>query len=301
MEKILAIRGDIFGNRVIDILESLGGYNRFNISETDFDFFYYIDHNGDITCIRQDQMIITKYMTYTIDSFLEVYPYTIDDNVILSSKVRVKITNMYIDENGCVVYEGNTDIGGFISPISVVQIVSKIDSTNDIDVTHTDEPTDKAKAPVLNGSDYGLTGHGYTIPDGYEFVEVRKDFCGRDEILLRKKAPVYPSTYEGCCRVLGLTPEANYATGYKSKELTDLQDLIICIDAYWKLSGYWQPAENELTCRFIIALDYSTNSVIKKDVVTVSPYLAEFPTADARDKFFESFSKDILDKAKKFL
>lgn len=96
MEKILAIRGDIFdSNRVIKILESLGGYNRHNISCAYYDYFYYIDSNGDITCIAQDKMLITKFNTHTIGSFLEMYPYNIGDNVILTSKIPVKITNIY--------------------------------------------------------------------------------------------------------------------------------------------------------------------------------------------------------------
>lgn len=195
MKKILAIRGDIFdSNRVIKILESLGGYNRHNHDCAYYDYFYYIDSNGDITSISQDKMLITKYNTHTIGSFLELYPYNIDDNVILFPKVAVKITNMYIDDNGCVVYEGNTDTGNFISPISVSQIVRKIKSTDEpVDVSG-----DKAKAPILKGSDYGLTEHGYTIPDGYEFVEVRKDFCDRDEIVIRKKEPKMVSLDKAC-------------------------------------------------------------------------------------------------------
>ena len=198
MEKILAIRGDIFdNNRVIKILESLGGYNRHNITCAYYDYFYYIDSNGDITSISQDKMLITKFNTHTIGSFLELYPYNIDDNVILTSKITVKITNMYIDDDGSVVYEGHTDNGIIISPIPVSQIVSKLGSTDDtLDVS-----TDKSKAPILKGYDYGLTEHGYTIPDGYEFVEVRKDFCGRDEIVLRK-TPSKMVSLDTACKVV---------------------------------------------------------------------------------------------------
>lgn len=198
MEKILAIRGDIFdNNRVIKILESLGGYNRHNITCAYYDYFYYIDSNGDITSIAQDKMLITKFNTHTIGSFLELYPYNIDDNVILTSKITVKITNMYIDDDGTVVYEGHTDNGIIISPIPVSQIVSKLGSTDEtLDVS-----TDKSKAPILKGCDYGLTEHGYTIPDGYEFVEVRKDFCGRDEIVLRK-TPSKMISLDTACKVV---------------------------------------------------------------------------------------------------
>lgn len=197
MEKILAIRGDIFdSNRVIKILESLGGYNRHNISCAYYDYFYYIDSNGDITCIAQDKMLITKFNTHTIGSFLEMYPYNIGDNVILTSKIPVKITNMYIDDDAIVVYEGHTDNGIIISPIPVSQIISKLNSEDEPE----DVSADKSKAPVLKGSDYGLTEHGYTIPDGYEFVEVRKDFCDRDEIVLRKKQPE-PVELDKACKV----------------------------------------------------------------------------------------------------
>lgn len=198
MEKILAIRGDIFdNNRVIKILESLGGYNRHNITCAYYDYFYYIDSNGDITSIAQDKMLITKFNTHTIGSFLELYPYNIDDNVILTSKITVKITNMYIDDDGTVVYEGHTDNGIIISPIHISQIVSKPGSTDEpVDVS-----SDRPKAPILKGCDYGLTEHGYTIPDGYEFIEVRKDFCGRDEIVLRK-TPSKMVSLDTACKVV---------------------------------------------------------------------------------------------------
>lgn len=191
MERILAIRGDLLGsNKVIEILETLGGYNRHNLSGSDYDNFYYIDHNGDIKSIAQDKMLITKYVTHTAESFLKTYPYKINDNVILTSKIPVRIINMYIGDDASVLYEGHTDNGIIISPIPVVQIISKLDNT--------DETSDKAKAPVLKGTDYGVSEHGYTIPDGYEFVEVRKDFNDRDEIVLRKKQPVMVNLDDVC-------------------------------------------------------------------------------------------------------
>ena len=187
------------------------------------------------------------------------------------------------------------------------------------------ETKDKAKAPVLTGTDYGLTDHGYTIPDGYEFVGVRKDFCDREEIVLRKKTNVYPNTYTACCEVLvGRKPKDNeisfeqmclYLVDENNSQNFDfnapmlhefncLYRLVMCKYAYWKIAGeqlgldkHWEPDWMDEKTKYTIK---AYQNHIIKDKVLRSNCILVFPTEEMRDAFYENF-KDLIDGCKELL
>lgn len=70
----LAIRGnENNGGMVITILEGLGGKNKLDLKGNAWTYFYYINDNGVISFIPQDEMIITEFETHTCKSFLESY------------------------------------------------------------------------------------------------------------------------------------------------------------------------------------------------------------------------------------
>ena len=74
MAQTLAIRGHYYnGNKVISLLTSLGGNNTKGYDGSKFDYFYYINSNGEIDCILQDNMLITQWETHTLLSFSEEY------------------------------------------------------------------------------------------------------------------------------------------------------------------------------------------------------------------------------------
>ena len=157
---------------------------------------------------------------------------------------------------------------------------------------------DKAKAPVLKGQDYGLTDYGYTIPDGYEFVEVRKDFAERSEIVLRK-IKIYPTTYEECFKIL--YPEADehrlflQGSYLSPEEISFVEPLIKlrrCRDAYWKIASNWIPVQDAVAWRICIL---AGNKELMKSTQFVGPCFLEFPNEDMRDEFFHNF-KDLIMK-----
>ena len=91
---------------------------------------------------------------------------------------------------------------------------------------------DKAKAPDLKGEDYSGKRFGYKIPDGYEF-----DVVVDGKIFLTPIKPKYPTTYEDCCKVLGISYRAQLSYTYPDVErgniyLTKEKHLL---DAFMKL------------------------------------------------------------------
>ena len=87
MVQTLAIRGHYYsGNKVIALLRSLGGNNTKGYDGSKIDYFYYINSNGDIDCILQDNMLITQWETHSLDSFNKEYPYKTFDKFVLYGK-----------------------------------------------------------------------------------------------------------------------------------------------------------------------------------------------------------------------
>ena len=92
MGKRLAIRGhSTRGNEVIELLEMMGGKN-FSNKGNDDEFFYYIDdkNNIDFDCTIWD--INDRYTVFTLEEFLEKYPFKVGDFVRIpeyESEVRI--------------------------------------------------------------------------------------------------------------------------------------------------------------------------------------------------------------------
>jgi hypothetical protein len=70
-------------------------------------------------------LIISKFEFYTIEVFLENYPYTIDDIVELKTGNEIRINNMYF-KNDTMYYDGNDDDGHYYTDIPVTCIKSKV-------------------------------------------------------------------------------------------------------------------------------------------------------------------------------
>ena len=154
--------------------------------------------------------------------------------------------------------------------------------------------------------------HGLPCPDGYEFKDENGNVINATKIVLEKKQPKYPESYEECCYVLGfenteLVFEDDYRNINPPKEqwkrlglMNQLNKLLICRDAYWKIAGEemglgksWEPDWDNL----------STNHEfikINKGCFTYSGRVLVFPTAEMRDAFYENF-KDLIEECKELL
>lgn len=107
----------------------------------------------------------------------------------------------------------------------------------------------------------------------------------------------YPKTYEECYKIMGVKLSDCYIQGYKSPLLEDLQELLICRDAYWKIYGEemgldkpWEPTDSDyITGRYCIFVHMG-------NIICDTPAqdcILTFPTAEMRDTFYENFKEEI--------
>ena len=164
----------------------------------------------------------------------------------------------------------------------------------------------------------------WVLPDGYEFKDENGNVINAQKIVLKKKKPKYPKTYEECCEVLSIPSyyKVKYATyehglhEYTTSnkllllqgKLNILGKLLICRDAYWKLYGEetgkpWEPDyieeswEQGSPIKYVI---YNIGTYIVKERKSSPNHILAFPTAEMRDAFKENFDPDI-ENCKEFL
>lgn len=132
--------------------------------------------------------------------------------------------------------------------------------------------------------------------EGYDFYDDKGNIIDTKEITMKKKKPEYPKTYEECCNVLGHVT-IDDVRGYKDLLLDNLQMLLICRDAYWKIAGDWKPNFTNQEEKFIIANYYGK---VYPAVATNYNRVLVFPTEEMRDTFYENF-KELIEECKELL
>ena len=153
---------------------------------------------------------------------------------------------------------------------------------------------------------------GLPCPDGYIFKDENGNVINATKIVLEKKKKEYPKTYEECYKIMGVKLSDCYIQGYKSPLLEDLQELLICRDAYWKIAGEemglgkpWEPDwENSEERRYsIVNIEGDINlpeKTLTKWILKVTNKILVFPTEEMRDAFYENF-KELIESCKEFL
>ena len=323
----LAIKGHkTRGGEVIQLLEMLGGKSNSNMNGYNDDLYYFIAKDGLIygSDIEYEELNC-KYTIFTLEEFLEKFPYKVGDKVNSPCKGCIKtITSMWWDTYlNTITYKLDHRIYTNIDQLKVVndlqpykeegvnlqELERKLDealaketaeSLNKwLDGEHEPEP----KAPILsNRYDYAEGKCGYVIPDGYEFDCIKEGF--QTEIILKPKQPQYPKTYEECEKILRCFSSV-YVDGYKTELLEVFQKLLICRDAYWKIAGAemgldepWKPDwSTEYENKYVIEV-YRNN--VRTNSQGYSNTILAFPTKEMRDAFCENF-KDLIEECKALL
>ena len=120
-----------------------------------------------------------------------------------------------------------------------------------------------------------------------------------DEIVIK-----YPQSYEECLEIMGVKISDCYIQGYKAPLFEDLQQLIICLDAYWKLAGEqmgldksWKPDWTNDDAKYSI---YTIKGVLTKAISCYDGAILAFPTEEMRDAFYEVF-KELIEECKELL
>lgn len=235
---------------------------------------------------------------FTIEEFLEQYPYKIGDKVLREPYVGARrICEMRWDtDNNCIKY--GIGVGEWFYVSQIQPYKEEMDRKYDVEeYLKVWKETEKGLEVVVN--------------DRFELKEDNGKFY------IIKKQPQYPKTYEECCKVLNLTKyppalvpnKATYITQYKDfphfYEIQKFAELLVCRDAYWKIAGEqmglrkpWEPRWNDSYQRKWVINFYQNeidfNNGLKLHFVLV------FPTEEMRNVFYENF-KELIELVKELL
>ena len=325
MRKILAIKGHpARGKEVIELLKMMGGYTDDLIGNgTDEKYAYFIvkDENNTIDAFpidKKDEFDFSSQI-FTLEEFLEKYPYKVGDNVTiwvedwenrLGSYIPVKIEYVKWDDLRCEIVYVTKARGMHIfftaKDVNDMRDNKLFDTVNNPVETKTctaslkaiEDSIDSVKiiqsgkivAVCFNTQNYG--NEVELQLDDYE-IEVRD---GKTYAV--KKKPKYPTTYDDCKAVMQLQDSIIQARcGYEYKLISYFQQLLMCRDAYWKiageqmgLDGRWEPDWNNQRPKYTITV--IGNQLIKHYSLSQN-YILAFPTEELRDIFYENFKIEI--------
>ena len=166
MGKKLAIKGhSTRGNEVIEILKMLGG-NSFNslMENTRPNRVYYIGNNNAITWkeIYSDNSCLETEDFFTLEEFLEKYPFKVGDKVTLDNKLCSIIWMCWECNKIYYVVQGTDPM--FTKKVTANELKPYKETNMNENKFPSFEPMFKMNDELE-----------YKIPDGYEITEVSKD------------------------------------------------------------------------------------------------------------------------------
>lgn len=277
----LAIRGHTTkGNKVIEILEMLGG----KTSDRELygnvpHYGYYILDNGYVSL--KHCSLFKNAIFFTLEEFLERFPYKVGDKVLYKYDKKTYFIRKIFWKNDKILYELSDEVysEGCSMPDTIIF---------DVDVIKLQPYKEETMKETIK----------IDIPKGYEFAGVDDD---KQQVVFEKIGCQYPNTYEECCKILLLKPErATYSVSgleYKRHLIVNIQRLIICRDAYWKLCGTPDTKSNECCCLYY---DITDDDILKElgpfDVNSV----LVFPTQEICDMFYDNF-EELIKECKSLL
>lgn len=309
MSKRLAIKGHpTRGNEVIEILEMMGGKNNCDSPADNLGLCYLIDDEFDICAhyFGYDDYEDGELNIFTLEEFLEKYPFKVDDIIKFPNNMAEEIAKMKWDEElEDIIY---TSVSGWTRPCHVPKNIKNKTNMNENKCIQC--------VYAVNNNHCGLRGFRSNfnvnycsaqnvdkLPNGFELQE-------DGYFSWVNKKPKYPTTYEECWKVRfevdgeTILEEFHHVSGYYSETLGALQKLLCCRDAYWKIAGEemglgkpWKPdLENEeLYC----IQNYNKQITISRTNTAFNKILI-FPTEEMRDAFYENF-KDLIESCKELL
>ena len=292
----LVIKGhETRGKEVIQLLEMLGGVNYFNLEGVETEGFYYI-YSGNNKIYHCLDISAVNVIVYTLEEFLEKFPYKVGDKVIIKAKNQEAIIDKIVWCCNTITYwlkydgiiEGNWRVE-HLQPYKEETMERKYNVEEYLEVW---EETEEGLEVVVNNN-----------------FELKED---NGKFYIIKKQLQYLKTYEECEKVLRydshrLDNMGVTVRGYKWELIRAFQILLICRDAYWKIAGEQmgldKPWESDFTNndeeRYGI---YTLANKVEKDFCGVGDVnmILVFPTEEMRDVFFENF-KELIEQCKELL
>lgn len=299
----LAIKGhETHGKEVIKILEMLGGKNSYEYSGNCIETHYYIA-NEEIYSTRISPINKNIFMCFTLEKFLEKFPYKIGDRVRIPEYESEVCINKMLWNGNEVLYE--------------VVVDDEVERYSAEELNEFNEPN---KEETITIDDFKANTKEWLIDKLHDMV-ISKAIKTIGDIHEELHKPQYPKTYKECCKVLGIDSDnylsiRNLYLDDGNEETTNYEDdllgefdylwkLTICRKAYWKIAGEqmglgkpWKPGWLDTnTQKYCIY--YVGDEIKKQPMLEVHHFLA-FPTKEMSDEFHENF-KDLIEQCKELL
>ncbi len=283
---------------VIEILEMLSG-EKIIFQGNNSECCYYLQNSIHLINVEDvDWFEPNNFVIFTLEDFLQKYPYKVGDKVLLNNQVKVIKGVGWDSTNNEVIYTLETNINGVNTQYQVFNydLLPYKEEDDDTKIYTDNAINDDSKTDII------INGENLIAPNGYTIENATRN-NNRLIVEYIKNNLQYPKSYEGCRMILNQELEEQSTLGYKGADFYYFQLLIICRDAYWKIAGEelglsepWKPNFGE---NFIYAIGafYGT---IQKTMVTGGRGILLFPTEEMRDAFYENF-KFLIDKCKEFL
>lgn len=304
MSKKLAIKGHATrGKEVIELFKMMGGKICVDTNAS-VGYAYYIDMSNNMIICSNEKAVkhnLDKYKLFTLEEFLEKFPYKVGDKVNQPCRGCVKtITSMEWDEYlETVSYKLDNKIYTRIEQLKVV---------NDLPYKETNMKPNKCTYCVyaVNNNHCGLRGFRSNfnvnycsaqnvdkLPNGFELQE-----DGYFSWVNKKSK--YPTTYDECCDLLNADEFVEYEL------MTNFPKLINARNAYWKIAGEemglgkpWEPNwADAREVKYSIepvygSIDYTAIELRENRILV-------FPTDEMRTQFYYNF-KDLIESCKELL
>jgi hypothetical protein len=278
---------------------------------------YYIDDNGFCSWDFIGYEEIDKYEIFTLEEFLEKYPFKVGDKVMDGYGDTLTIKSMsWSADFETMVYD--------FEDSAIVLAADDIKFADDDKLSGTVDNSTEAKSCTVSLKAIEDSIDSVQFVQSGKIVAVRFNTQNYEnevelqlddyEIKIRdgktyavRKKPAYPKTYEECCKVLKKNPDIKPEVRMVSPEESLLFFKFImlkrCRDAYWEIAGEemgldgpWEPAVQNT----ISGITRSKDEVEKYSCRYGKTRLLEFPTIKMRDVFFENF-KDLIERCKELL
>lgn len=290
----LAIRGHATrGNEVVELLEMLGGRNVRNYACNLIDYAYSINGQGIIDWYIPHPN--SPLVIYTLEEFLEKFPYKVGDKVkIANCVVACRVTNMIWNGTDMEYKTTNSEETFFDDELQPYK-----EETMEKEEKYYDEWLLTEYLEFEDNDGVWADEVEVNLGKDYE-IQIRGD-----KTFIVKKKSQYPKTYEECAKVLLERASVRNDIGYKGDLIVTLQKLLVCRDAYWKITGEqmglgklwkpdWEKADERKYC--IV----NTEGNVAKWVQKTTNKILAFPTEEMRDAFLENF-RDLIELCKELL
>ena len=280
----LAIKGHpTRGKEVIQLLEMLGGINKYNL-RGDIDEWFVLNRTK---IQRSDRIFAEK--GFTLEEFLEKFPYKVGDKVYYNNKVCDVIEMLWNSNLNTISY------GVYDDKIKNLAIVEELK-------LYKEETIEEPKELII----------GFTKDDNGDWIlNIHKDYEIKEiegKFKVIKKQPQYPKTYEECCEVLGILEDKGFGFINLSECENTLMSHFIqlkrCRDAYWKIAGKemglgkpWEPDCTDDTLKYGIRI---YRNKINCNYTFERNGLLLFPTEEMQNEFYKNF-RELIEECKELL